>query len=46
MPATNKMNQPANYSERGSGKSAELQIRWGLVIVTAIIPIIAYVLPN
>ena len=40
------MNPPADYSERGSGPSTELQIRWGLVVVTAIIPIIAYVLPN
>ena len=46
MPTTNKMKQPADYSEGGSGPSAELQIKWGLDIVTAIIPIIAYVLPD
>ena len=46
MPANNKMKQLADYSEGGSGPSTELQIRWGLVLVTAIIPIIAYVLPN
>ena len=46
MSAANKTNQPADYSERGSGPSAELYIRWGLVVVTSIIPTIAYILPN
>ena len=46
MAATNKKRQPADYCVDVLGSSMELRLEQGPHVVTAIIPIIAYVPPG